>query len=306
MGSIELIIIAGPTAAGKTSASIELAREFNGEVVSADSMQVYKFMDIGTAKPSIEERAGIAHHLIDIVNPDEEYSAARYSEDAKKAIDGILERGKLPFLVGGTGLYIRALTKGIFKGPSADPAVRQTLLDEARGKGREALYERLRLVDPEAAKRIHPNNVARVVRALEVFEISKRPMTEFHKEHGFSERPYKKTLFIGIKKERQELYRGIEERVEAMFAKGLVEEARRLIEMGFSPSLKPMRGLGYKEACAVLDGSLGIEAAKEQLKKETRHYAKRQLTWFNAEPEIKWFYPGQKPDIMEHVKRGLN
>lgn len=304
MGKTRLVIIAGPTASGKTALAVGIARLFNGEVVNADSMQVYRHMDIGTAKPTDEERAGIPHHLIDIVSPDEEYTAARFRADAQKAIADIASRGKTPVVAGGTGLYIKALTGGLFAGPQADWELRRDLLETASSRGKEALHEILRSIDPESASRIHPNNLHRIIRAIEVFELSKRPISELQQEHAFSETPYV-CLKAAIEMERSALYSAIDSRVERMVEAGLLEETRRLAAMGYGYDLKPMCGLGYKEMCGYLRGEYPFEEAVRLIKRNTRHYAKRQMTWFRKDPEIKWFKPGDSC-IIDRIKEFLD
>ncbi|MDP2688853.1 MAG: tRNA (adenosine(37)-N6)-dimethylallyltransferase MiaA [Deltaproteobacteria bacterium] len=308
MDRIKAVVIAGPTASGKSSLAVELAALFNGEVVSADSMQVYRRMDIGTAKPTAKERRGIPHHMIDIVDPDEDFSAARFREMALDSVKEIHGRGRNVFIAGGTGLYIKALTRGIFKGPPADPGLRAELSREAETHGSERLYERLKAVDPAGASNIHPNNLVRVIRALEVYALSKRPISEFHGEHAFSEKGGAafETLKIGLAPDRTELYERIDGRVEMMMEDGLPEETKKLLQAGYSSSLKPMGGLGYKEMTGHIAGEYGLEEAVRLLKRNTRHYAKRQMTWFKKDPEIRWFNPGRKNDIIEAVKGYLN
>lgn len=305
MEKIRTVIIAGPTASGKTELAVLLASLHNGEIISADSMQVYRRMDIGTAKPSREEMGGVPHHMIDIAEPDEAFTAARYASLALEKIREIHERGKNPFVAGGTGLYIKALTGGIFKGPEADPALRAELEREVEEHGSARLHERLKEVDPEGAAAIHPNNRVRVIRAFEVFTLSNKPISEFHREHAFSEEPLS-TLKVGLMLDRDALYARIDARVDAMMDSGLLEETRGLIDAGYSPSLKPMGGLGYKEMTACIEGRLDLEEAVELLKRNTRRYAKRQMTWFGKDPGIRWFNPGQKKDIIEVVKEYLN
>lgn len=304
MDKSKIVIICGPTATGKSAVAIDLARTFNGEVISADSMQVYRFMDIGTAKPAKEELCGVAHHLIDIVNPDEEYTAARFKEDAERAIADIRGQGKNVFIAGGTGLYIKALTQGLFEGPQADWVLRRSLLDKAASKGREALHAMLKEIDPESASRIHPNNLHRVVRAIEVYELSKKPISEFQKEHSFAASPYQ-TLKIGLEKERGELYADIDNRVDRMIRIGLLDETKRLLAMGYAYDLKPMGALGYKEMAGFLKGEYAFDEAVRLLKKNTRHYAKRQITWFKKDPGIRWFNPADKTGIISSVKEFL-
>ncbi|MFQ5735809.1 MAG: tRNA (adenosine(37)-N6)-dimethylallyltransferase MiaA [Thermodesulfobacteriota bacterium] len=305
MERTKTIIIAGPTASGKSGLAVELATRFNGEVVSADSMQVYRSMDIGTAKPTPGQMRGVPHHLIDVVDPDENFTAARYRTMALDAIRGIHGRGRVAFVAGGTGLYIKALTGGIFKGPGADPALREEFAREAAESGAASLHARLREVDPQGAAKIHPNNLVRVIRALEVHTITGRPISGFHREHAFSEAPFE-ALRTGLDPGREELYRRIDGRVEEMMEAGLLEETRGLIEAGYSSSLKPMGGLGYKEMSGYIRGEYGIDEAVRLLKRNTRHYAKRQITWFRKDPEIRWFDPGQKQVIIEAVKGYLN
>lgn len=294
-----LVIIAGPTASGKTALAVELARSFGGEVISADSMQVYRRMDIGTAKPSKDELAGVAHHLIDIADPDEDYTAARFAADAAGKIREIESGGKVPFVAGGTGLYIRALTEGLFEGPGSDRELRARLVETAASRGRAALHEMLRAVDPVSAGRIHQNNLHRVIRALEVYELSGMPISGLQNERG--QRRYE-CLKIGLSLPRDELYGRIEARVERMMAAGLLEETRVLLSAGYASGLKPMSALGYKEMCGHLNGEYPLEEAVALLKRNTRRYAKRQLTWFRKDPEIKWFAPGEKDNIMALVK----
>ncbi|MBI3754528.1 MAG: tRNA (adenosine(37)-N6)-dimethylallyltransferase MiaA [Deltaproteobacteria bacterium] len=299
MRKIKLIVIVGPTASGKSALAVELAERFNGEIVSADSMQVYRAMNIGTAKPMQGQRERVAHHLIDAADPDEEFTAARYREEASRAIHEIRERGRNVFVVGGTGLYIRALTRGLFQGPGSNPRLRRKLASENLGPG--YLYEKLKEVDPDAAAKIHPNNLTRVIRALEVYSLTSKPISAFQKEHSFSEEPYE-ALNIGISVERNFLYKAIEDRVDSMIKAGLAGEVRRLLDMGYSPDLKAMGGLGYKEMIGYIQNKYSLEYAVLEIKKNTRRYAKRQMTWFRREADIRWFAPDKKEDIMAAVK----
>lgn len=301
MDRTKLIIILGPTATGKSRLAVELASAFNGEIIGADSMQVYRRMDIGTAKPTKDERQMAPHHMIDVVEPDGEYCAASYARDAALKIMEISSRGKTPFVVGGTGLYIRALVHGICEAPASDMDLRKRLVLEARTSGRAALHGRLGRVDPEAARAIHPNNLARVVRAIEVYELTGRPISRHWGAHGFSSTPYL-TLKIGLMKDRQELYRDIEARVDGMVRDGLVEETRALLDSGCAAGSKPMLALGYKEIAGYLGGRYTLEEAAGLLKMNTRRYAKRQITWFKKEPDIRWFHPGQKNGIIDCVR----
>lgn len=300
----KVTFILGPTATGKSALAMELAGIFDGEIISADSMQVYRRMDIGTAKPSKEDLSRVPHHFIDIVEPDEEYTAARFRIEALEKIKDILSRGKNVFVAGGTGLYVKVLTKGIFEGPQADNTLREELRELAAKEGTRALYERLKKVDLISAERIHPNNTNRLIRALEVWELSKRPISEFQREHGFSEEPFN-SLKIGLIRDRDALYRDIEKRVDEMMEEGLLAETERLLSMGYTCGLKPMCGLGYKEMVGFLNGEHTLAESVELLKKNTRHYAKRQITWFRKDPEIRWFSPEEKNDIIEAVKGHL-
>jgi tRNA dimethylallyltransferase len=305
MDKTRLVIVSGPTASGKTSLAVELALLYNGEIISADSMQVYRLMDIGTAKPSLKERRGIPHHLIDVVYPDEEYTAARFKIDASSKIREIAGQGKNIIIAGGTGLYIKALTQGLFDGPEADWELRRELLAVAADKGKVALHERLKKIDPEGASLIHPNNLNRVIRAIEVYELAGKPISGLQKEHSFSESPYE-CLKIGLDVERDALFERIDRRVDQMMSAGLLEETRALAAAGYGYDLKPMCGLGYKEMSGFLRGEYPLEEAVRLIKRNTRHYAKRQLTWFRKDPDIKWFNPSEKKNIIEAVARFLS
>lgn len=304
MEKTKLVIVSGPTASGKTSLAVELALLFNGEIISSDSMQVYKLMDIGTAKPTLVERKGVAHHLIDVVYPDEEYTAARFKTEAANKIKEIAERGRTVIIAGGTGLYIKVLTQGLFKGPEADPALRQELAALASDKGKEALHEMLKKIDPEGAAGIHPNNINRVIRAIEVFELAGKPISSLQKEHSFSDSPYE-CFKIGLDIERQTLYGAIDCRVDRMISAGLLEETQALLDMGYGYDLKPMLGLGYKEMSGYINGVHTLEETVELIKRNTRHYAKRQLTWFRKDTDTKWFKPSEKQNIIDAAGRFL-
>jgi len=299
-----IIIILGPTASGKSRLAMEISRRIRGEIINADSMQVYCHMDIGTAKPGKGARAEIRHHLIDIVEPGEQYTAGRFRADAAAAIEDIASRGRVPVVAGGTGLYIRALTEGLFEGPAGDPAIRQGLLEEARLYGGEHLYAMLEEVDPTVARAIHPNNLRRVIRALEVWRLSGRPISVLQKERAPAPPPYD-ALLLGLMVERPVLYGRIDRRVEEMIKEGLVEETSRLLEMGHDEGCGAMGGLGYKECLAYLRGTVTLEEAIRLIKRDTRRYAKRQMTWFRKTPSIKWFNPREKADIMDVVEKFL-
>jgi len=298
------LVIVGPTATGKTAVGVETAKRLNGEIVSADSMLIYRFMDIGTAKPAAEERHGIPHHLIDVANPDEPYSVALYQEQAEKCIREIAGRGRLPMLVGGTGLYVRAvIDRYNFVRPGFNAQLRQKLQEEAVVLGQEAVYRRLTEVDPEAARKIHPHNLKRVLRALEVYYLTGIP---FSRQGGRKEGPSYRLAVFGLSMDRALLYRRIEERVEKMLAAGLVEETRGLLRRGYGPELVSMQGLGYKEMADFLTGLTTFKEAVSLLKRNTRRFAKRQLTWFRRDPRIKWIdvTPFSAPgDVAEEIVR---
>ncbi|MFA5700464.1 MAG: tRNA (adenosine(37)-N6)-dimethylallyltransferase MiaA [Desulfuromonas sp.] len=283
---IPLLVITGPTAAGKTALALELAEHRDIEIISADSRQVYRHMDIGTAKANAQERALVAHHCIDVVEVDEPFSVSAFSEMAHSAIEDIHRRGRLPVVVGGTGLYIRALTRGLAPLPGADETLRRkwhALEKEEKGR----VHTLLSLIDPEMAKGLHINDVTRIIRALEVHALTGRTMSSWQKEHRFAERPYC-ALKVAVTCERTHLYRRIEERVELMFAQGLMDEVRMLLQRGYSPELQAMRTIGYQQSVACLRGELSFTQATAQIKRDTRRYAKRQLTWLRHDNEINW------------------
>ncbi len=284
---LPLTVICGPTAVGKTELALALAEFFDGEIISADSRQVYRLLDIGTAKPTPEERRRIRHHLIDVVWPNEEFHAARFITLAEAAMQDIRQRNKQPFLVGGTGLYIKALTEGLLDAPGANPNLRKLLHDRAEQEGSEPLHAELAEVDPESAARLHPNDLVRIVRALEVFHQSGRPLSELQEEHGFRTERYR-TLKIGLNSEREALYERIDRRSEAMFRQGLLGEAKQILQGGYDPGLKIFRTIGYRQAFAVLRGEMSHEEAVEDLKRSTRRYAKQQITWFRKDKSIIW------------------
>ena len=286
MGNV--IVIVGPTASGKTKISIELAKDIKGEIISADSMQVYKYMDIGTAKADEKERAGIRHYLIDEVYPDEEFSVARFQQLALKYIDEILQKGKVPIVVGGTGLYINSLIYNInFSETISDWELREKLKKEAEEKGNEYLHQKLREIDPEAASRIHVNDVKRIIRAIEVFKYTNKPIS-YHQEISRLNPPKHKFLIIGLTMDRKKLYDRINRRVDLMLERGLVDEVKKLASMGYDKNSVAMQGLGYKEILAYLRGEMSLEDAIYILKRDTRRYAKRQMTWFRRIENVHW------------------
>ena len=282
-----LIVIAGPTAVGKTGASILLAQELRSEIVSADSMQIYRGMDIGTAKPTQEQRRLVHHHMIDIVEPNHPYSVGDYCRDAQNAINRIIASRRTPIVVGGTGLYIRALTRGLFHGPPANNELREQFLLRERTNGPGALYRELVQSDPDAAIKIHPNDIRRTIRALEVHAVKNRKLSVFHHEHAFKEKPYRYTLLVLVRS-RSELYPLIEVRVDQMIADGLEEEVKGLMERGYSPDLISMKGLGYQHFISFHLKKLSRSNTVALLKRDTKRFAKRQFTWFRREPNAVW------------------
>lgn len=286
----KIIVLAGPTASGKTALAIRLATLFNGEIVSADSIQIYRGMDIGSAKPTEAEKARIYHHMIDIRDPNEDYSVGDYVKEARSVIESMVAKGTVPFVVGGTGLYIRGLLGGMLDLPPSDPVVRAALLKEIQEYGQSALYEKLDRIDHESAVRIGAHNTSRMVRALEIFELTGKKMSDLVDEHVFSDRPYD-ALFLCITPDREVLYERIDNRVENMLNTGLLQEVTNLRSMGYSSGLKSMQSLGYRHAAMILDGEADAEEAARLMKRDTRHYAKRQLTWFRSESDAKWFDP---------------
>ncbi|MBQ8299662.1 MAG: tRNA (adenosine(37)-N6)-dimethylallyltransferase MiaA [Clostridia bacterium] len=283
----KVIVIVGPTASGKTSASIKLAKQIGGEIISADSMQIYKEMTIGTAKPTIEEMEGIPHYLIDVVSPDETFNVTKYKEFAEKAIEEILAKGKTPIIVGGTGLYVSTLINGIeFAEVGEDFEYRDEMTKMAEEKGSEYIHDLLKKVDPDAADAIEVNNVRRVIRALEIYKLTGKTKTELDKESR-KEVKYDYKVY-GIETPREELYNRINVRVDKMFEEGLLDEVRN-VKTKYKISSTAIQGLGYKEVIEYIDGKVSYDEMVDKLKMETRRYAKRQLTWFRREEKIKWF-----------------
>ncbi|MBW1795552.1 MAG: tRNA (adenosine(37)-N6)-dimethylallyltransferase MiaA [Deltaproteobacteria bacterium] len=287
-----LIIISGPTCVGKTDVAIALAEPLGAEIISADAMQVYRYMNIGTAKPTEEQRARVRHHLIDVVNPDEPFSAVLFRTMADAVIRDLDQKGRPIFVAGGTGLYIKALTRGLFAAQEQNGIVRKRLKDEAETLGIEALYQRLQKVDPVAAARIHPNDTYRIIRALEVHKVTGQPISHHQRVHGFRDFRYR-TLKIGLTTDRNILYDRINRRVDLMLASGLLEEVKWLLDQGYPSTLKSMRSIGYRHMADYLEGRTPWDEAVHLFKRDTRRYAKRQLTWFGADPEIQWVQPGQ-------------
>jgi len=300
----KIIIICGPTALGKTSTAINLAGTFNGEIIGADSMQIYRYMDIGTAKPTTDEQSRVAHHMIDLIDPDEHFDARQFAEMAYEKIMKLYVGGVTLFVVGGTGLYIKALVHGLFKASRSDMHVRERLQEQARIYGADSLYQRLRRHDPDTAERIHPNDSYRIIRALEVHELTGKPITAFQQEHGFKDNRFR-ALKIGLHINREVLYDRINHRVDAMIDSGFLDEVKRLLEMGYSDDLKSMQSIGYRHLIDFIKGRCSWDETMRTLKRDTRRYAKRQLTWFKADPEIVWREPGQLREIQRLIKKFL-
>lgn len=282
-----LIVIAGPTACGKTDLSINLAEKIGGEIISGDSMQVYKLMDIGTAKPTAEETRGIPHFLIDELYPDEEYNVMIFQKKAKEYMKWIYDRGHIPIIVGGTGFYINALVYDNDFTEEESSSIRDELYRIAETEGKEKLHDMLADIDVEYAKSIHPNNVKRVARAIEYYRLTGEKMSEHNKSAKEKESPYNTAFFV-LNMDRQKLYERIDMRVDIMMENGLENEVRKLIDMGYSPELVSMQGLGYKEFIPYFNGEISLEKAVDDIKKYTRHFAKRQLTWFRRQTEGIW------------------
>jgi tRNA dimethylallyltransferase len=293
-----LIVIVGPTAVGKTSVSIELAKRLNGEIVSADSRLLYTGMDIGTAKPTIEEMDGVPHHLIDVVNPDERWNLAIYQREAYKSIDDILERGKLPLLVGGTGQYIRSIVEGWNIPPQRpDFDLRDALTHWAEEIGVEGLYERLKTIDPEAAEKIDFRNLRRTVRALEVIFKTGERFSDLRDKQECLYSP----IVLGIERSREELYERVDRRIEKMLADGLVDEVKNLLNKGYTPELSTMSAIGYGEIIQYLKGEITYDEAVTLIKRNTRTFVRRQANWFKPEdPRINWFRAS--PEVVDEIE----
>lgn len=300
-----IVVICGPTGIGKTTTAILLAEAFNGEIVSADSMQIYRFMEIGTAKPTSAEQARIPHHMIDIIAPEDPFDAALYEKMARGIVQNLHERGKLPVIAGGTGFYIKALTSGLFDTIPIDPAIRQRLRKEASTLGPDVLFERLSAVDPVSADKLHPNDTYRVVRALEVFETTGKPISSHHQKHQFHEQPFRQ-IKIGLTMARDALYTRIDTRVDTMLQEGLLDEVRKLLDEGYTPSLKSMQSIGYRHMVSFIQGHLTWEEAIRTMKRDTRRYAKRQMAWFKVDSDIHWLATDQIEAMKQLIDSFLN
>lgn len=286
MSKIPLIVVAGPTASGKTGLAIDIANYVGGEIVSADSMQIYKYMNIGSAKPTQEERAKAVHHMIDFLEPDAEFSVADYTEMAHKVIADIYERGKIPIMAGGTGLYINSVVNDVTFGEmDTDYELRESLRKTAEEKGSEYLLHMLSEFDEMSAKRLHPNNLRRIIRAIEFYKITGKPISEHQEETKKTQSRYN-PLMLCVNWDREELYDRINRRVDMMMDEGLLDEVKRLMDMGYTKDLNSMQGIGYKEVMDYFDGKASLEETVEIIKQSSRRYAKRQLTWFRRDERI--------------------
>lgn len=299
-----IVIVVGPTAVGKSRVAVDLALRFGGEVINGDSIQVYRGFDIGTDKPTPESRRGIRHHLLDVVGPEVQFTAADFVREALGAAREIASRGRLPLIAGGAGLYIKALVDGLFPGPGRDSAVRAALEAAAQDEGLDSLFRRLEAVDPEYARKIRNRDRVRIIRALEVHAATGRPISEHFRK---TESPVKgwNILRVGLRLDRDALYRRIDDRVERMFDRGLVEEVRGLLERGVPEDAPPFRALGYNHVLKLLRGEIGLEETKALTKTDTRHYAKRQMTWFRKMDGVAWFSPDDGPGLEEYVQNHL-
>lgn len=297
-----LVIIAGPTASGKTAISLEIAKRLNGEIISADSMQIYKYMDIGTAKITEDEKQGIPHYMIDEVDPSEEFSVALFREKAGKYIDDITSRGKLPIVVGGTGLYINSLTYALdFSDGSEDKEYRDYLESVATEKGKEYVHEMLKEVDKESYERLFPNDLKRVIRALEVYKLTGKTISQVQKESREKDIEYN-LAYIALNMNRETLYQRINKRVDIMFENGLVDEVKSLLSKGYTKDMTSMQAIGYKEVLDYFDGKVTLDEIKDIIKQSSRRYAKRQLTWFRKDKRVKWFEIDKFEDSKEALE----
>ncbi|MCP9454901.1 MAG: tRNA (adenosine(37)-N6)-dimethylallyltransferase MiaA [Nitrospira sp.] len=297
-----LVVLLGPTAVGKSQVAVEVARYFSTEVLAADSRQVYRGMNIGTDKPSLAERQGVPHQLIDLVDPDQPFNAGQYRRAALAEIERLYDARRLPFVVGGTGLYIRALVRGLCPAPEASPVVRQEFAALRERAGRDRLYAELVIVDPATAARLHPHDEAKIIRALEVYRLSGRPISAWQEGHGFHERPFR-SLLIGLQRERGDLYRRIERRIDWQLAHGLVEETRALLAQGYGRHLGSMKALGYRHVAAYLAGESSESNMIRLFKRDTRRFAKRQMTWFRKEADVQWVSIGATESLDQTVRR---
>ncbi len=301
----DLICIAGPTASGKTGLAVALAKALNGEVVSCDSMQIYRGMDVGTAKPTPEEMQGVPHHLLDVADPGEDFSVGRYVRLATEAITDIHSRGKTAIVAGGTGLYLDSLVKGEEFAPPSREGERKFLEDAAEQKGIEYVYDMLMEADPETAERLHLSDRKRIIRAMEVFLITGLPLS-WHIAQSRQRPPRYRPAWLGLNfRDRAKLYARIDARVDQMLAQGLEQEVQRLLDAGVDPQTTAMQAIGYKELASALRGECTVEEAASRIKQASRNYAKRQLTWFRRNDKIRWIYPDETPDLLARALKLL-
>jgi tRNA dimethylallyltransferase len=299
-----LVVILGPTGVGKSITAIKLSKKLKGEIINCDSMQVYKGFNIGTDKIPLEKRENIPHHLLDIVNPNTQFTAADFAKHALKAMDLILKKNKLPIIVGGSGLYLKALLEGLFPGPGRDSSLRQKLEKRAEEKGLESLSQKLTEVDPVYSQKIGKNDKMRIIRALEVFYLTQRPFSEHFKNTKSCVKDFN-VIKIGLKLNRKELYRRIEERVDKMFKSGIINEVEGLLKKGVDENSAPFRALGYKYVLKLLKKEITAEESIALNKRDTRHYAKRQITWFRKMEGIQWFSPFDFPSLVAYLEKNL-
>jgi len=296
-----LLLVSGPTGSGKSGLAVELASLFGAEILSADSMQVYRGMDIGTAKLPMSERKGVTHHLIDIVDPDQEFNAAIFLSRALPILDDRQRKDTPIIVVGGTGLYVKALLGGLFRCPASQRELRRDLWEECKQRGVAYLYERLCRIDSKAAEKIHPMDAIRVIRALEVIDLTGRPFSELTREHSFSEKRFA-ALHLCLHVDREALYDRINTRTLSMIDAGLVGEVEGLLAKGYSPALKPIKAIGYRHIVGYLKGDWDLDEAVRLIQRDTRRYAKRQITWFKADPEVFWVNPDDRSKIIDTVR----
>lgn len=306
-----IIVILGPTGVGKTDLSIQISKKFPVEIISADSRQLYKYLDIGTAKPSESVLKMVPHHFINMLNPDQYYSAGRFGRDARRKIEEIFERQKVPLVVGGSGLYVKALMEGFFEGELRNDNIRKSLQNRLEQEGSQPLYQDLLKIDEVTARRLHPHNGKQIIRALEVYLSTGELLSELQKKKMPA--PDFQSLKFGLLKERQQLYEGIDRRVDQMFADGLLAEVARILEMDYDKSMNSLNTVGYKEVIRYIEGKIAYETCVNLIKRNSRRYAKRQLTWFRPEEDIRWYkiekaeqFPGIASEIVElYINKNL-
>ena len=297
-----LVVLLGPTAVGKSRVAVQVAKVFGTEVLTADSRQVYRGMNIGTDKPTVEEQQGIPHRLIDVADPDESFNTGWYRRLVLEEVDRLYDEKRIPFVVGGTGLYIRTLVRGLCSAPEADPVLREELQQLSHDQGPGALYAELSRVDPATASRLHPHDESKIIRAVEIYRLTGRPVSAMHQEHGFQEAPFT-TLLIGLQQDRAVLYQKIEQRIDWQLAHGMIEETRALLDRGYGRQLGSMKGLGYRQVAAYLCDEYDYEQMVYRFKRDTRHFAKRQMTWFRKEPGVVWLSLEEGENLGQTVKQ---